>query len=255
MRIGNWEIQNRLVEGRWSSVFSASAFGQRNERPDYVVKMVMSDSKNTEFGRFMMQRELACANLIEHPHVIAFLDGNVNIDQPYLVSARINGGTLQEHLESSCQIDLAEKLMYFRQVCSAVRAFHQQQIRHGDLSPGNLMIDRTNGVATVLDLGLSEFVQPFCRSNDVYAGTYGYIAPECRGGKEPVSVSADIYSLGLILNELIESESLTLIHEDLSALANRMSDHNSLRRPTIVEVEREVAMLEIRSFQNVRKAA
>lgn len=259
MRIGNWEIVSELSQGRWSRVALAVPYGCQSNRADYVIKYVNPESPHAEFARSMLAREYACAKLVTHPCLISFLDADLERDAAYLVSARHSGETLQRILaDLKYFIEIGEKLSYFRQLCEAVRALHRLNIRHGDLSPSNLILDLENHRLVVVDLGLSEQIDPFQRHSESYAGTFGFIAPECYTGKDPVGLSADVYSMGRLMLEFAgdglvgngnPTSRFSQVHFLLQELLVRMTQQNPLRRPSLDEVFQQVAELEIRCLE------
>lgn len=265
-KVKNWELIQLISEGRWSSIYSARPKTGGTDSADYVVKVVEPEVRDRELAIEMLRREFACAELVSHPGLISFLDHDLGEGIPLLVSARIYGDSLTTISQKLRHfIDLNEKLMFFRQVSEALRAMHAQQIRHGDVSPGNIVIDLNEGTATLIDLGLATRIDHFSSSEQWQAGTPSYIAPECGHAKDPIVASSDIYSLGKSMQELfrldertrrIETESVMYVCEKLTDLFDKMTRLHPLRRPTIDEVIEVVSELEVFSLEGVQfKAA
>ena len=254
MRIGNWDIIKIIADGRWSKIALAKPHGCQSNNADYIIKFVDEDSTQFEFARNMLLRELACSKLVSHPSVISFLDGDPEHKTPYLVSARHSGENLQQ-FQSGYQLvfDLRDKLTCFRQVCEGVMQLHQIGIRHGDLSPANTLVDIEGRKSLILDLGLSEKVNPFFREREATAGTWGYVAPECLQDSTPVNLSADVFSLGATMKEFFpvttefanDSSTYAPVRHALGTLLESMTDRQPLKRPAIQEVTQQASMLEI----------
>lgn len=265
MQIGNWKLANCITDGRWSRVFTAFSANQPSNQADYVVKFVDRSSADFEFAKNMLNRELACSKLLNHPSLISFLDADIDCETPYLVSPKIEGDSMALVLKKFTKlVDFGEKLLFFRQLCDVTKLLHDQQIRHGDLSPDNIIVNLKEMKATITDLGLSEKVEPFRRSVNYSAGTFGYTAPECQGGADPITVSADVYSLGMIMKEFFGPLEIGVVSKymqnasskfRLQRLIDSMTMTHSLKRPTIGEVLNQVVMLEIQSLNSGRAAA
>lgn len=265
MRIGNWEIVRIFATGRWSKTALAKPRGCQSNNADYVLKFLDQDSNDYGFAREMMIRELACSRLVSHATVVSFLDGDTNHKTPYLVSARHEGESLKQY-QSGYQlvISLQEKLACFRQVCEGLAELHRFGIRHGDLSPSNILVDTQRRQPLIVDLGLSEKVNPFQRRTDSIAGTWGYVPPECLDTSLPINLSADIFSLGTTMQEFIfppsikdnyEASSFSMILESVQALLQKMTQTNPLKRPTIAEVAQQISMMEIGCIEVGYRAA
>lgn len=264
MKLGNWIVTKPVVDGRWSKVGLAKAvdqsgpLGAPSTSEDYVIKYVDHHSRNRQFAISMLRRELACSQLASHPNLISFLDSDFQDEVPFLVSPRALGETLftiNEHFQNF--LEFGEKLTFFRQISEGIAALHQQNIRHGDLSPGNIIVNLSELRTTIIDLGLAEKVNPFRRPPGYVAGTLGYTAPECQAGFDPITISSDVYSLGKVMQELFgetafQSNSKGVRHQSviqLQQLLTSMVERNSLKRPTILEVIDQVSLLEIQCLR------
>jgi len=265
MQIGNWKLAKCISEGRWSRVYTAFSATQPSNQADYVIKFVDRNSTDSNFAKNMLIRELACSKLFSHPSLISFLDSDIDCETPYLVSPKIEGDAMSLVLKKFGKlVDLGEKLLVFRQLCDVIKLLHEHQIRHGDLSPDNIILNLKELKATITDLGLSEKVEPFLRTANYSAGTVGYIAPECLGGTDPITMSADVYSLGVIMTEFFGRLQTGVVSKymqnaslkcRLQKLLDSMTQTHSLKRPTIGEVYDQVVMLEIQSLNSGRAAA
>lgn len=255
MQIGRWQILETIAQGTWSTVATAKPTNCQSDTADYVIKYADVTSPDFDIASRMLARELACSKLISHPSIISFLDADVDHTTPYLVSARHSGEKFSDIITKIKHfVELGEKLSCFRQICDAVSTLHQLRIRHGDLSPQNVIVNLDDSELMIVDLGLSEQVNEFKRVSDSFAGTRGYYAPECTHGQWPVGLSADIYSIGRMMFELfgfaeIKSElhrsRFHPVYRQIVSLIDQMISLNPLKRPTISEVQQQVSWLEI----------
>ncbi len=160
--------------------------------------------------RFRAERQIL-ANLA-HPNIARLLDGGATNDGlPYLVMEYIEGEALNAWCERR-RLPVAERLELFRQICSAVHYAHQRMVIHRDLKPGNILVT-PSGEPKLLDFGTAKLLAPDegadgapATATELHIMTPGYASPEQVRG-EPVTTASDIYSLGVILYQLLTGQS------------------------------------------------
>jgi hypothetical protein len=158
--------------------------------------------------RFRRERQILAR--LEHPFIARVLDGgSTDEGLPYLVMEFVEGRNLLDYAGHH-DLDVTARLTLFAQVCEAVAHAHQNQIVHRDLKPGNILVD-TNGRPRLLDFGIAKLVGTAASANRSDASTtvegFGlltprYASPEHVKG-EPITERSDVYSLGVILYELL----------------------------------------------------
>jgi tetratricopeptide (TPR) repeat protein len=151
--------------------------------------------------RFRLEGQILAA--LEHPHIARFLDAGTEGEVPFVVMEYVEGRPITAFADQH-RLDLRARLELFRKVCGAVHAAHEHLIVHRDLKPANILVD-AEGAPRLLDFGIAKLLDPVARG-DLTAGvgmwTPDYTSPEqVRNGA--VSVRTDVYSLGLILYELL----------------------------------------------------
>ncbi|HRH40900.1 MAG TPA: protein kinase, partial [Pyrinomonadaceae bacterium] len=152
--------------------------------------------------RFINERQILAS--LEHPNIAHLIDGGTTADGlPYFVMEYVEGVPLIEFAEQQ-DLNLKERLDLFREVCSAVLFAHQNLVIHRDLKPSNILINK-EGKAKLLDFGIAKLLKSESENQTAtqhFAFTPEYASPEQVRG-EKLSTATDIYSLGVILYELL----------------------------------------------------
>ncbi len=152
------------------------------------------------------KRELVLARQITHPNVVRIHDLGEIDGIKYITMPFVNGATLGEVLAREGRMPVARALALFRQVVSGMRAAHEKDVVHRDLKPANIMIE--DDVAYVMDFGIARQVEggTLMTMAGAVVGTLDYMAPEQAEGRT-VDQRADVYALGLILQDMIAGRS------------------------------------------------
>jgi eukaryotic-like serine/threonine-protein kinase len=165
------------------------------------------------------------ASRLHHPHLAVLHDYAVTEDgRAVLVLEDVEGLSLREILRRFGTPPLAVTLEIGRQVCRALDALHQQQILHSDLSPGGLLLSRDSGrrpLVKLIDLGLARSLEgggEGLSTGGVFLGKLRYASPEQFGG-DPIDERSDLYSLGIVLYELLTGRSPFEGHDPRSWMA------------------------------------
>ena len=199
------------------------------------------------------QREARAMAAIEHPNIVHIYAYGIDAGRPYFVMQYIEGESLADRMGRLGQAPLDETVRFGLQIVDALEAAWLQKIVHRDLKPANVMID-TDGNAHVADFGLAMAVRSTISGGTAtdrgkILGTPRYIAPEQAQGGD-VDFRADLYSLGLMLYEILAGvapfEGLT----PLRMMAKRLEEpvpSVRLKRPDLpIEVDRLITWLTTR---------
>ena len=205
-RIGPYRIVREIGEGGMSRVY----LGVRADdafRKQVAIKLVKR-GMDYEFilRRFRNERQIMAS--LDHPNIARLFDGGTTEDGvPYFVMEYIHGRPIDRHCDEY-KLPVRQRLELFRTVCSAVQYAHDHLIIHRDIKPGNILIT-ADGVPKLLDFGIAKILNP-----DLWTGTMDptasvlrlmtpeYASPEQIRG-EPVTTATDVYSLGVLLYELL----------------------------------------------------
>ena len=204
-QIGNYRIVREIGFGGMGAVYLATRSDGKFEQT-VAVKMLKREL-NTAAIRRRFQHEQQILAALEHPNIARLLDtGRSSDGVPYLVMEFVAGEPVNEFCERE-NLNLTEKLKVFRTICAAVIFAHQNLIVHRDLKPSNILVTK-DGTPKLLDFGIAKLLNPEdADSNahtvtDLGAMTPEYASPEQIRG-ETVTTASDVYSLGVILYELL----------------------------------------------------
>ncbi len=203
-RLGPYRLERLLGEGGMGQVWLAERADGMYERK-VALKLLRPGLANPQLRqRFDRERDILAR--FAHPHIARLLDAGIDHNgQPYLALEYVEGEPITSYCQSR-QLDIAARLDLFRQVCEAVSHAHANLIVHRDLKPSNILVTPA-GQVRLLDFGIAKLLDveppPVEQTRTgVRAFTLHYAAPEQIRG-EPVTTMTDVYSLGVVLYELL----------------------------------------------------
>jgi eukaryotic-like serine/threonine-protein kinase len=182
-----------------SSVFLAH--DEELDRP-VAVKVLAAHlaSEPGLYERFV--REARMAARLSHPNVVQVFDAGEEDERPYIVMEYVPGRTVADELRSSGKLEAARVVDLALQVCGGLELAHSSGLVHRDVKPQNLLV-RDDGTVKIADFGIARAVEATNLTQiGSILGTAAYLSPEQAEG-EPVTAAADIYSLGVVLYELL----------------------------------------------------
>lgn len=193
-QIGRFDIVRELGRGAQGAVYLA--FDPQLERQVAIKTLRPGAPSHTE----RLQREARIVSKLQHPNIVPLYDTGAHDGVPYLVSAYIDGGTLAQMLKSGA-LPQVRSVEIVSALLEALESAHQQGVLHLDIKPGNIMLGG-HGKPMLMDFGIARQVQEQRSADEELSGSPQYMAPECISG-EPVAASADLYSLGIVLYEMV----------------------------------------------------
>jgi non-specific serine/threonine protein kinase/serine/threonine-protein kinase len=204
-RIGPYRILRELGRGGMGAVWLAVRDDEQYQK-QVAIKLIRGGA-GSDFivSRFRQERQILAQ--LTHPHIAGLLDGGATEEGwPYLVMEYVDGQPIDEYCDAH-KLATAERLKLFRQVCAAVHYAHQHLVVHRDIKPGNILVT-ADGVPKLLDFGIAKLLatETTTTGNQTLTVmrmlTPDYASPEQALG-QPVTTASDVYSLGVLLYELL----------------------------------------------------
>jgi serine/threonine-protein kinase len=177
-------------------------------RKRVAIKIIPTGADSPEAVRHFRRERQILASL-DHPNIARLLDGGTTDDnRPYLVMEYIEGEAITRYCNRH-EHTIADRLSLFQRVCEAVAHAHRNLVVHRDLKPGNILVT-ADGTPKLLDFGIASFVNPEL-SGDTVDATRQALTPEYASPEQiqsgVVTTASDMYSLGVVLYELLTGKS------------------------------------------------
>ena len=208
-RVGPYRILERIGEGGMGEVYSAEQIEPVRRRVALKVIKLGMDTREI-IARFDSERQALA--LMNHPGIARMLDaGSTSDGRPYFVMEHVAGIPVTTYCDRRA-MSLDARLELFGRVCAAVQHAHQKGVIHRDLKPSNILVTEEGGepVPKVIDFGIAKATGPRLTEATLFTevgrliGTPEYMSPEqAEGSSLDVDTRADVYSLGVILYELV----------------------------------------------------
>jgi serine/threonine-protein kinase len=204
--VGPYRILRELGHGGVGAVYLAIR-ADESFKKHVAIKLLRPGLQSDEIvRRFRYERQILAS--IDHPFIAKLLDGGSTAEgMPYLVMEYVDGKPIDEYCESH-RLTIDQRLQLFINVCSAVHFAHQHLVVHRDLKPGNLLV-LPDGTPRLLDFGIAKLLDPSLFAltvnltrADSRMMTPEYASPEQIRG-ENITTASDIYSLGIMLYEIL----------------------------------------------------
>src|SRR5579859_734885 len=204
-RIGAYKIERQIGRGGMASVYLASRADEQYDK-QVAIKILLPELDHDDLlPRFRAERQTLAG--LDHPNIVKLLDGG-NTDQglPYLVMDYVEGDPIDEFCDRQ-KLSTNSRLRLFCQVCLAVQYAHENRVIHRDLKPSNILVT-PQSAPRLLDFGIAKVLTSASDSQSLItqAGTRrmtpAYASPE-QIKAEPITAATDVYSLGVVLYELL----------------------------------------------------
>ena len=219
--VGDWTLVDLAAEGTLSRVYRARPAGCPPERPAaYAVKMLRPRWDDDPRVVRLFAREVIVGRSVSHAHLVPIFEAYVGQAPRFVVMPWLEGATLQDRITAEWQVDLPVALWMVRQAAEALQALDAAGWMHGDVKPENLFVSH-EGHVTLLDLGFAQRRDETGSAADrCVTGTCNYLAPELITSTLGADIRSDMYSLGVVLFELLGGR-LPFFGKDLAELANQ----------------------------------
>lgn len=207
--IDGYKILHEIGRGGMGTVYLASRADETFDKRVAIKLIKRGMDTNAVLKRFVMERKILAQ--LESPNIASLLDGGSTTDGlPYLVMEYIEGLPVTKFCVLH-RFETNERLELFQKICAAVAYAHQNLVVHRDLKPSNILVTE-NGEPKLLDFGIAKLLNPnwSLDTNDATATMFRMMTPDYASPEQlrghPITTSSDVYSLGVVLYELLTGE-------------------------------------------------
>src|SRR3954451_22072576 len=199
---GRDRLDAQIGSGGMSTVYRAfDAVLERRVAVKLMHREIAADTDQLE--RF--RREARAVAQLNHPHIVGVIDAGEEDGRPYIVFEYVEGETLKDRIRRLGRLPVDEAIAYAIEIARALGAAHTRGIVHRDVKPQNVLVDE-EGSAKVTDFGIARSMDDSGLTADGRVlGTTDYVSPEQALGHD-VNGQSDIYSLGIVLYEMLTGE-------------------------------------------------
>jgi len=236
--IGRYKLLQKIGEGGYGVVYMAEQEQPVRRRVALKVIKLGMDTKNV-IARFEAERQALA--MMDHPNIAQVFDaGATETGRPFFVMELVNGVKITEYCDQN-QVGLEQRLELFIQICHAIQHAHQKGIIHRDIKPSNILVTLHDGVPVpkVIDFGIAKATEERLTDKTLFTahaqliGTPAYMSPEqVELSGLGVDTRSDIYSLGVLLYELLTGKTPFDTKELLKSGVDEMRRTLREREPT-----------------------
>lgn len=212
--IGHYKIEREIGRGGMGAVYLAVRADDQYQKRVAIKLVKRGMDTDSVLRRFRNERQIL-ANL-DHPNIARLLDGGTTADGlPYFVMEYIEGVPVNVYCDAQT-LSIIERLELFRTICAAVQYAHQNLVIHRDIKPSNILVT-ADGTPKLLDFGIAKLLDPASVENAEATQTAfrvmtpEYASPEQLRGQN-VTTASDVYSLGVLLYELLTGQRPYKLH-------------------------------------------
>lgn len=195
-------IVSRLGEGGMADVYLAIDTLLNRE---VAIKVLRGELSTDAVSLLRFKREANAASTLNHPNIVEIYDVGEEDGKHFIVMEVVRGKTLKQLISQRGAMEKEEALAIMKQLIAAISEAHRKNIIHRDIKPQNVLV-KDDGTVKITDFGIALAQDAMqLTQTDAVMGSVHYLAPECARG-EAASNQSDVYSLGIVLYELLRGE-------------------------------------------------
>lgn len=202
LQLKRYTIKEKTGEGGMADVYLAYDNVLNRE---CAIKIMKLELASDPVARIRFRREADAAATLQHPNIVTIYDVGESNNRPFIVMEFVRGLTLKSLIQQRGAIEKKEAIFIATQICEGLKVAHDAGVIHRDVKPHNILI-KADSTAKITDFGIAS-VQGAIQltQHDSVMGSVHYLAPECSRG-ESASIQSDIYSLGIVLYEMLTGD-------------------------------------------------
>jgi eukaryotic-like serine/threonine-protein kinase len=207
-RIGPYRILREIGRGGMGAVYLAERDDERY-RQQVAIKLIKPGLRGDRIQR-RFRNEMQILAELNQANIARLFDGGETADGlPYLVMEYVEGSPIDQYCDDN-QLSIEQRLKLFCTVCAAVQYAHQHLVIHRDIKPGNILVT-SDGVPKLVDFGIAKLLDQGTGAQDLTATAMPFMTPQYASPEqlrgESVTTATDVYSLGVVLYELLSGRS------------------------------------------------
>ena len=202
--IPDYEITAKIGEGGIAEIFKAR---QISLNRDVAIKILFADFTNDEDIVRRFDQESVTIARLNHPNIVHVIDRGKDGDRYYFIMEFVDGISFKDMILSD-KYPLQKKMKIIIGVLKGLDYAHKNGVIHRDIKPANILIDR-EGNPLVADFGIAQIVnntEQESTSTDIIMGTLAYMSPEQKLSSANVNLTTDIYSVGVMIYEILTGQ-------------------------------------------------
>jgi serine/threonine protein kinase len=200
-KIGSYSIIQAIERGGTAKIYLAAQSGQKKK---YILKELIITNQKEILQRF--EREARLMRMLDHPNIVKVHDYFKAGSHYYMVMEYVDGRSLDKLIKEKTRISPLTGILIFQQVCLGLQYAHGKGVIHRDIKPANVLLGK-NGCVKLTDFGIAtpdaQDQQERLTETGFYFGTPVYISPEQLESSKHVDERSDIYSMGVMLYEMM----------------------------------------------------
>lgn len=236
-KLGPYRIVREIGHGGMGVVYLAARADEAFEKLVAIKVLPRGLEGEDIIRRFRSERQILAS--LDHPNIARLLDGGSTEDGlPYLVMEYIEGERIDEYCDTR-KLNVSDRLKLFQAVSNAVSYAHRNLVVHRDIKPSNVLVTK-EGVPHLLDFGIAKLLTPGAAATELTTAlhllTPEYASPEQVRG-EPVTTATDVYSLGVLLYQLLTGRSPYRLEATTKSALERAICEQEPEKPSVAVVK------------------